>query len=291
MSYNTVIEWARQNAARKIERDNKKGKSEYEQNPIKGIINARRKQNRDIRILITGKVGTGKSSLGLQICLNSDKKFKKFPQEAIDQNVHFQAKEFIESTSLLPNNSGLLLDEGINAAFARSYMSTQNAYMSKVFATFRYKKFLTIICVPSLNLLDKNLRILADILIICEAQGKGKVYKIQPSKFGGDPWYETIIDELTWNKPPKKLFTLYEEKKFKIQDKEYIGYASHLGSKRQMEKTDTELLLDMHEKKEQLFSVSNTLSVLDVQNVTQTGRDKSYRLMRAYEQKYGTPEK
>lgn len=271
-----MLEWASLNASKSIMRNKTRNKNK--DNPLNALIKSRRRQNRDIRIIITGQVGVGKSTLALNICRYADKKFDKEPEKAINENVHFLAKDFIRAASILPNHSALLLDEGILAAFSRAFQSTANAYMSKVFATMRFKKYVTIICVPVLDLLDINLRKLADVLIVCKSQGHGQAYSIVLPKFGGPVWHNTLIDELQWTRVKTPLWSFYETKKFKIQSNEYFGYASQLETKHQQTKSDDELLQDMDNKKSELYNDKDIIPIVNVMSIVGVGKDRASRL-------------
>lgn len=200
-------------------------KSKKPFHPLLGRIAWRQKKSRDSRIIIQGPAGIGKSWLGLVLGEELDPLFKDDPVRAVDEQVFWKAEDFMHGVRTLKDGSYIQYDEPAQSWHHREFMTAASIILSKTVLSFRYKHFKTSFLLPSIDLIDKDARVLNNFMINCLDQGKSEVYTITPRKFGGgEPWYNKIIDSMTTRIPSVKLQHAYEKKKFETEDNLYAEY-------------------------------------------------------------------
>lgn len=267
-------------------------KVESPKSPIQLIKDKHRRQKKDFRMIIAGDNGNGKSSLAaIEGELENPNSFIKNPQFAIDNQIHFYAKDWIKATTMLPKFSVNIYDEPAQSGgHHREFMSEANIIITKTVATARFKRLIIPINIPFIDMLDLDIRKLCQIYVWCYDQGKAEVFMISNPKFGGDPWYEKIIDEFTWNMPNKDLWKLYEAKKHSTEDNQYKKYEHKLSKMDKDDRTDTEIMDDMRKGKELLVDNKGKVNVVNVMASHDVGRDRGARLARKLQLELGITE-
>ncbi len=162
--------------------------------------------------------------------LNPDT-FKDKPQEAIDKQVCFTALEYSDAVATLPTQSVLIFDEGAQAWHHRDFQRETNIVLSKIQIGFRFKRFKNFLCVPYLELVDKDARGLAHFLVNILRQGEAEVFRIVPPKLQGVLWFPKIIDSLSIKLPGVQLRHAYEKKKEQVQNDLYEKMSKDLRRK------------------------------------------------------------
>ncbi len=104
------------------------------------------KQGDDFFVLITGKVGDGKSTLGIQIGAVMGLPFGL-------KNVHFKPKLFLQSIQTTINQTHDF-DEAITGLMSRRALSTMNKDILQAFVQCRSRRHCIIICLPTPYLLE-----------------------------------------------------------------------------------------------------------------------------------------
>jgi len=192
--------------------------------PIVEIIQARTKDNMDSRTIIEGEGGIGKSYAALRLAELLDPRFTQDPDGAIQQQVQFSASEYLEAVNSLSPGSVLIYDEPGQSFHHREFMSEVNIILSKVMIGYRFKLFISFLCIPGLGLIDKDGKMLVKFLINVVSHGQCEVFKQLPQKFGGDPWWVTITYKQFLGLPGVRLRHAYEAKKKNVENALYSSY-------------------------------------------------------------------
>ena len=200
-----------------------------EQNSLVRGVRARLERKQDARIIIGGENGVGKSALDLRLAeiLNPDLYMKDI-DKAVNVGVSFTGKQFLQSVRQLEGKSFLEFDEPAQGMYHREFMSEVNMLLSKTLIGFRYKRYISGLCVPNLDLLDIDAVKLANYFIWVDRQGHATVYRILPQRFGGDPYFKTIVASMPFGMPGKELWDKYETRKFANQEGLYASYEKRL---------------------------------------------------------------
>lgn len=186
---------------------------------LDSVFQKRLSENRNLNLLITGKVGGGKSYAGLSIGHFIDPKFTL-------NNVVFSVTDLYKLLDKNPPEPGsvVLLDEaGIDASNLES-MSTTSKALGTLLQTTRYLKLCMILTVPNLNFIVKQSRLLADFLLKHEeGQEVGEFSILEPmeSEDSKDVDFipyrtqnrngrEQIIESVSFPLPPAFLTNEYE---------------------------------------------------------------------------------
>jgi len=238
----TVLEQHYKDFARRLEAQRERReeleKGTYKPKIIK-LFDKRLSRNMDVRVVIAGEGGVGKSTLALDI---GEKKNPSLyiddPDSAVEKAVSFTGKEYMDGVRTLPSDfpppadplerTVLDFDEPGQAWYHRQFMSDVNMILSKTFIGFRYKRFVSVLSVPNIDFLDLDALRLVQWLIWVPSQGTAEVFRVMVQKFGGNPWYKKIIDRLKFGKPGTKLWNRYETKKFAKQDELYEKYGKKM---------------------------------------------------------------
>jgi hypothetical protein len=186
---------------------------------LDSVFQKRLSENRNLNLLITGKVGGGKSYAGLSIGHFIDPKFTL-------NNVVFSVTDLYKLLDKNPPEPGsvVLLDEaGIDASNLES-MSTTSKALGTLLQTTRYLKLCMILTVPNVNFIVKQSRLLADFLLKHEeGQEVGEFSILEPmeSEDSKDVEFipyrtqnrngrEQIIESVSFPLPPAFLTNEYE---------------------------------------------------------------------------------
>lgn len=264
--------------ADKVEREEAKKKRTQGTSAFIREIQHRINGNMDSRIIVEGEAGLGKSYASLRLGEIIDPKhFVDDPDEAVASQVLFSASEFLGAVQKLPPFSVIIYDEPGQSFHHREFMSQANIILSKMMIGYRFKRFITFLNIPSLGMIDKDAKTLVSFLINVTAHGQCEVFKQSPSKFGGDPWFHTVLDSYFLQMPGVRLRHVYEKKKQTVQDELYAKYGKLLANKEE-EKLSTSDMVNLIRsnpskyQKDGAYNVSALMSELDI------GRDRATAL-------------
>lgn len=258
------------------------------------LIVALLKKNRDCRIIITGEPGVGKSTLALRIAeILNPEVYVRDIEKAVEEGICFTAKEFIKAVRTFLSCSVIIFDEAAQGWYHRQFMSMASMILSKILIGFRFKQFVSILCIPNIELLDADALRLVTFRIEITSQGNAEVFRVMKQKFGGAPWNKKVIDHLTFGKPDVKLWNRYEKRKTKFQEDLYDKYGKQLD---EMEKPlvtlsdiiervrlDRKLGNKTYEASDKKGNKTGKLSVTLLQNEFGLGLNKAYQVKRAIE--------
>lgn len=167
----------------------------FEESPLHELYQKRREQDRDMKMIITARnseTGTGKTSLAVSLAEKWD------VHGWTADKATLSASQYMDMFDEQREGSVLLLDEGEQAADNRRSMSSDNVDLSHVWATMRYRQVFTITTLPSVSMLDKRLKELADIRVNVTRRGHARVYRIKIDDFDSSVYEEHICD-IEWD--------------------------------------------------------------------------------------------
>lgn len=241
------------------------------------LIQKRIARKMDARIAITGDSGVGKSTLELRLGeLLNPELYVNDIDKAINDATSFTAKQYLHGVRTLPSESQLSFDEPAQAWFHRQFMSEVNMILSKTIIGFRFKRFKSVFTLPDIDLLDADGLRLFHYLIFIPTQGRAEVYRIMKQKFGGDPWFKKIVDNLRFSKPDAKLWHIYEEKKFKMQDELYEVYGKRLEELETPQLSNTDIILAIQAEPKKYYDKKGKLKIPAIQRDFKIGMNKGY---------------
>ena len=162
-------------------------------------------------------------------------------------------------------------------------MTEVNMILSKTFIGFRYKRFISALSVPNIDLLDIDAVKLASFFIWVDKQGHCTVYRILPQKFGGDPYFATMIDSMTFTMPTEELWKPYEERKFANQDSLYAEFDRRLEELNAPKLTQREMVSIIADHPDRFYEEVNGKDMIHysrIQSQFGVGINRAYALKR-----------
>ena len=175
----------------------------------------REKENRNLNILMTGKIGGGKSYAGLSVGNYENRNFDI-------ANFCYDIGDFIDRVQNQPKGTVIVLDEGGVSAGNKDSMSLASRSLSKTIQSTRYLQLISIFNVPNISFIDKSVRLLCDLVFehtedmlqgefsvsIPELSDDGKEIILRPLKYD-----HLTIKSVYFPLPPPYLIDAYEERR------------------------------------------------------------------------------
>lgn len=126
-------------------------------------------KNSSLIILIIGKRGSGKTSLGMKFLefFNKETKRKCYTLGYENTRLPWWLKK-VDAIEKIPNNSIALFDEGAILFSARESMKSINKELSKIMAIARHKNLTLVLITQNSAMIDLNVLRLADTLLLKE---------------------------------------------------------------------------------------------------------------------------
>lgn len=118
--------------------------------------------------LITGKRGSGKTSLGMTLLAVLNSSRKKCYAVGFDKAKLPSWLKKAESLEKVPNNAAVLVDEGAIVYSSRESMKDSNKFLSKLMAIARHKNLSLVLIAQNSAMIDLNVLRLADVLLLKE---------------------------------------------------------------------------------------------------------------------------
>lgn len=106
----------------------------------------------DSLILVTGKVGQGKSTFAYDLATRIDKNFD------IGKNFCYTFEDAMETIKTAKAGDVIWMDEATLSANSRTSMSKENIILTQILDIIRAKGLIFIMCIPSYNSLDIRIR-------------------------------------------------------------------------------------------------------------------------------------
>lgn len=125
------------------------------------LFRRRLRENRNLVILFSGKVGGGKSygSLSVADYLTPDMRTGYDLKSMV-----YSIEDFIEAVKTLPAGETIIMDEAGISAGNRDTMTKESKALGKVIQSIRYLQHCSIFSLPNINFLDKSIRLMIDII-------------------------------------------------------------------------------------------------------------------------------
>ncbi len=182
---------------------------------IHSLWKEREKENRNLNILMTGKVGGGKSYGGLSIGNYENKNFDI-------ANFSYDIGDFIDRVQNQPKGTVIVLDEGGVSAGNKDSMSLASRSLSKTIQSTRYLQLISIFNVPNISFIDKSVRLLCDLVFehtedmlqgefsvsVPELSEDGREIILKPLRYD-----HMIIKTVYFPLPPPYLIEAYEDRR------------------------------------------------------------------------------
>lgn len=164
--------------------------------PLERMYRNRRENERMMNVIITARdsqTGTGKTTLAVDMAKRWDENGWSADKATLDPS------EYRDMYHQVDPGAVLILDEAEQAADNRRSMSDQNLTLSHLWATMRFKQVSSIITLPTVTMLDKRLKELADVRIHVRERGFAKVYKVKVEDTGEHRVFEKHICNQLWD--------------------------------------------------------------------------------------------
>jgi hypothetical protein len=163
---------------------------DFEESPLHEMYEKRRSQGRALQGIIVARdndTGTGKTTLAVQLC-------KKWGEDWGAENATNRAREYRDFLNNKPEGSVLLADEIGQMFDSRRSMSSENVAVSQDWQMIRTKQYITLSTLPGPSFLDKRLKKLADVIMLCTRRGHARVYRLKVDDGSGDLWREHLCN-------------------------------------------------------------------------------------------------
>ena len=115
------------------------------------------KDDNNVNIGMTGRLGCGKSTLSMQIARRYVKRYlgKEF---RINDYIAYTNEEVMEKIYSLPKYSPLIGDEGVRFAWSRDWNKSENKELARLSTQVRTKKLIFFINIPKISWIDSAFR-------------------------------------------------------------------------------------------------------------------------------------
>lgn len=188
--------------------------------PFAEMLKKRIRSKRQNIIAVVGGTGSGKSTLAIQLCRRIDCKWD------LAENYIYSTEDLKRKLSRPDSSPINLFDEGSVSLNSSNSMQKDDKMMVVLFDTMRSRGWTTIICIPSLDSLNKRIRTYhLDYLIMCpnstplrgyDKRGFAKIYE-HVLRDWGQPWDKPIGTTL-FDKLPPRIDKEYQAIKTEHQD-------------------------------------------------------------------------
>ena len=159
-------------------------------------------------VLITGKRGSGKTSLGMKLFELVNKKTRRkcyiTGYEKVKLPFFIKKTDDIEK---IPNNSVCLIDEGAIMYSARESMNKAHKYLSKIMSIARHKNLTLFLIVQNSAMIDVNVLRLTDVLLLKEPSLLQTKFERKAIK----EMYEKAIKSFDGKKDKKSFFYVFDD--------------------------------------------------------------------------------
>jgi hypothetical protein len=152
------------------------------------------KTDRDNLLAVDGGTGTGKSTLGLKLCIRA------CPWFDMEKDILYSRDEIINWVTVAKPGSWGLADEAVNALFKRDFAGKGQKFLLKILDMCRDRNLTLIFCIPNFWALDKHLlegRIRMRIHVA--KTGMAFMWKPDPNPFAQDKWYRKYNEKVCYN--------------------------------------------------------------------------------------------
>ena len=166
------------------------------------------KDDNNVNLGVTGRLGCGKSSLTIQIAREYVRRYFGEERFDVEKYIAYNNKDIIEKIHSLPEYSPLIADEAIRIVWSRDWNKMDNKELAKLSTQIRTKKLIFFMNIPRLAWIDSMFRTgLLDIWIWVHANftdtGKESHAMIfEPDENQGEPdqWHMNLFRKFSKSK-------------------------------------------------------------------------------------------
>ena len=166
------------------------------------------KDDNDIFLGVTGRKGSGKSSLSIQIARRYVERY--FGEKTFDlkKYIAYNNEDIMEKIHTLPKYSPLIGDEAVRFAWSREWNKSENKELAKLATQIRTKKLIFFMNIPKLAWIDSVYREgMLDIWIWVHAtftetgkESHAILFEPDDNQGEGDSWHMNLLRKYTKNK-------------------------------------------------------------------------------------------
>jgi hypothetical protein len=157
-------------------------------------LNETAQTDRDNLIPIDGPTGSGKSTLGIELCI------KGCPWFDMENDILYSRQELMDWISNARPGSWALADEAVNILFKRDFASKAQKFLLKILDMCRDRNLTIFMCIPNFWALDKHiLEGRVRLRIYIAKTGLAFLWKPSGNPFTPDKWYRKYNEKVCYN--------------------------------------------------------------------------------------------
>lgn len=213
---------------------------------VHDLFKERLSENRNLVVLFSGKTGGGKSYASLSI---ADFLVPSLHVGFEMESLVYDIPGFIQQVRTQEPGTAIIMDEAGIGAGSRDSMTKESKVLGKVIQSVRYLKHCTIFTLPNANFLDKQVRLLLDVIFDHtehQKQGEFTPYVPEISEDGKDVKLEpftirnVVIRSVYFPLPRPALIKDYEAKRREHNMDQLMELQESLSPKKKEEKPQAE---------------------------------------------------
>jgi len=159
-----------------------------------GLLNETAKRDKDNLIPIDGATGSGKSTLGLKMCLTG------CPWFDMEKDILYSREELIEWVTTAKPGSWALADEAVNMLFKRDFAAKAQKFLLRILDMCRDRNLTILMCIPNFWALDSHVRQgRVRLRIYVAMTGRAFMWKPDTNPFADDRWWKKYNEKVCWN--------------------------------------------------------------------------------------------
>ncbi len=229
-------------------------KEEWSMKELTETLNETARTDKDNLVPIDGQTGSGKSTLGIELCI------KGCPWFDLDRDILYSRQELMDWINTTKPGSWALADEAVNMLFKRDFASKAQKFLLRILDMCRDRNLTILMCIPNFWALDKHvLEGRVRMRIFVAKTGLAFMWKPSNNPFTPDRWYRKYNEKVCWN------WDYYPNAR---KTKGFIGYM-HFGDLAEkykqpyleIKKRKKEMIKKIEEEEEQKENVAKTRSV------------------------------
>jgi hypothetical protein len=161
---------------------------------IVGLLNETAKRDKDNLVPIDGATGSGKSTLGLKMCIEG------CPWFDMDKDILYSREELIEWVTTARPGSWGLADEAVNMLFKRDFAAKAQKFLLRILDMCRDRNLTILMCIPNFWALDSHIRQgRVRLRIYVAMTGRAFMWKPDTNPFADDRWWKKYNEKVCWN--------------------------------------------------------------------------------------------
>lgn len=161
--------------------------TEFQHTPLGKFVIYRLRNNYDVKFIITGDVGEGKTSLGVALARwvrgVSNDVFDEFRKWDVEEHAGLDVMRYLKAYKAAEPGDALVIDELQEAGDKRRVMSNKAVWLSWAWMKLRVRQVVSIGILPTSSVLDDRLIELADVRIHVYNRGEAYPYYLNTVPF------------------------------------------------------------------------------------------------------------